>query len=118
IESMKSLSAFLIKDGKLTRLRDDAPLLDDACAANAPDLPYIHGYQEGALASFLPGRAPDAFADGSAKWVPPGAKLEFVIHYARIEGKDQSDRTSIGLFLLPKPPERVLRRMDLRNFFF
>jgi hypothetical protein len=117
IESMTSLTQFLVKDGKLTRLREDAPVWDDGCAVNTPDLPYIRGFQEGALASFLPGRSPDVFPEGSAKWVPPGSKLEFVIHYAQIEGAPQKDRTSIGLYLSPEPT-RVLRRMDLRNFFF
>src|SRR5712664_3079197 len=70
IESMTALSKFLIRDGKLTRIRADAPVVDDACAANVPDLPYLQGFQEGALASFLPGRAPDVFPDRSAKWVP------------------------------------------------
>jgi hypothetical protein len=82
IESMTSLSHFLIRDGKLTRISQDAPVVDNACAANAPDLPYLRGFQEGALASFLPGRPPDVFPPGSAKWIPPGSKLEFVIHYA------------------------------------
>ena len=118
IESMTSLNNFLIHDGKLTRIREDAPVVDNACAANVPDLPYLHGFQEGGLAAFLPGRPPDVFPEGSAKWVPPGAKLEFVIHYARIEGQPQTDRTSVGLYLAPGPPEKVLRRMDLRNFFF
>jgi Copper type II ascorbate-dependent monooxygenase, C-terminal domain len=118
IESMTALNQYLIHDGKLTRIRQDAPVLDNACAANAPDLPYIHGFQEGGLAAFLPGRPPDVFPEGSAKWVPPGAKLEFTIHYARIEGQPQTDRTRVGLYLAPGPPEKVLRRMDLRNFFF
>ncbi len=106
------------KVGKLTRIREDAPVVDNACAANVPDLPYLRGFQEGGLAAFLPGRPPDVFPEGSAKWVPPGAKLEFVIHYARIEGQPQTDRTSVGLYLAAGPPEKVLRRMDLRNFFF
>jgi hypothetical protein len=118
IQAMTSLDRFLEHDGKLTRVRVDAPVLDNACAADAPDLPYIHGFQEGALASYLPGRAPDVFADGTAKWVPPGAKFEFVIHYAKTSADKQTDRTSVGLYLAPAPPERVLRRMDLRNFFF
>jgi len=118
IESMTSLSNFLIRDGKLTRVRADAPVLDNACAADAPDLPYIRGFQEGALASFLPGRAPDVFPEGSAKWIPPGAKFEFVVHYAKTSRESQTDRTSVGLYLAPRPPETVLRRMDLRNFFF
>jgi hypothetical protein len=115
---MKGLSDYLVREGKLTRVRADAPVLDNACAADAPDLPYVHGFQEGALASFLPGRPPDVFAEGTAKWVPPGARLEFVVHYARISGAPQTDRTSVGFYLAPGPPERVLRRMDLRNFFF
>ena len=118
IESMTPLSAFLLREGKLTRIRDDAPVVDNGCAADAPNLPYLRGFQEGALASFLPGRPPDAFPEGSAKWVPPGVKLEFVVHYARISGKPQTDRTSVGFYLAPGPPAKVLRRLDLRNFFF
>src|SRR5262249_31618835 len=96
IESMTGLNQYLIHDGKLTRIRQDAPVVDDACAANVPDLPYLRGFQEGGLAAFLPGRPPDVFPDGSAKWIPPGAKFEFVIHYARIDGPPQTDRTSVG----------------------
>ena len=118
IESMTALNSFLIRDGKLTRVRMDAPVVDNACAADAPDLPYLHGFQDGALASFLPGRAPDVFPEGSAKWIPPRSKFEFVIHYAPTSGAPQADRTSVGLYLAPAPPERILRRMDLRNFFF
>lgn len=117
IQAMNSIGPYLQHDGNLTRIRMDAPVLDNACAADAPNLPYIHGFQEGALASYLPGRQPDVFADGSAKWVPPGTRLEFTIHYAKVR-ETQTDRTSVGLYLAPGPPERVLHRMDLRNFFF
>lgn len=116
-KNMPALSKFLIKEGKLSRIRMDAPVVNDACAASIPDLPFLKGSQEGALASFLPGRPPDVFPTGTAKWVPAGTKLEFVIHYARMEKKGHKDRTSVGLYFAPAPPERVLRRMDLRNFF-
>lgn len=118
IQSMNALAKYIERDGKLTRIRMDAPVLDDACAADAPDLPYIRGFQEGALASFLPGRQPDVFPDGSAKWIPPGTSLEFSIHYARTASAGETDRTSVGLYLAPAPPARTLHRMDLRNFFF
>jgi hypothetical protein len=117
IQAMNSIGPYLEHDGNLTRIRMDAPVLDNACAPDAPNLPYIHGFQEGALASYLPGRQPDMFADGSAKWIPAGTKLEFTIHYARVNEK-QRDRTSVGLYLAPGPPSRELHRMDLRNFFF
>lgn len=118
IQSMNILSPYLLTDGDLTRVRDDAPVLDNSCEADAPDLPYIHGFQEGALASYLPGRSPDVFPEGTAKWIAPGSKLEFVIHYARSKDDSQTDRTSVGLYLAAGAPERILRRMDLRNFFF
>jgi len=117
IQAMNSIDPYLERDGKLTRIRMDAPVLDNACAADAPNLPYIHGFQEGALASYLPGRQADVFADGSAKWIPPRTRLEFTIHYAKVR-EPQTDRTSVGLYLAPGPPAHVLHRMDLRNFFF
>src|ERR1700690_1150048 len=101
VESMTALNAFLIREGTLTRVRQDAPVVNDACAVDTANLPYLTGSQEGALASFLPGKAPDVFPDGSAKWIPPGAKFEFVIHYARTSGAPQTDRTSVGLYVVP-----------------
>lgn len=116
-KNMPSLQDYLLREGKLSRIRQDAPVLNDACQETLPNLPFLTGAQEGSLTAFLPGRQADAFPPGTAKWIPPGAKLEFVIHYARISGKPQTDRTSVGLYLADGPPQRVLRRMDLRNFF-
>ncbi|MBS1824158.1 MAG: alkyl hydroperoxide reductase [Acidobacteria bacterium] len=116
-KNIPSLQNYLLREGKLSRIRQDAPVLNDACQEKLPDLPYLTGDQEGSLTAFLPGRQPDVFPEGTAKWIPPGAKLEFVIHYAKISGKPQTDRTSVGFYLLDGPPRRVLRRMDLRNFF-
>lgn len=112
-----ALSKYLVREGKLTRIRADAPVWNDGCAQKLPDLPFLTGSQEGGLAAFLPGRPPDIFPEGTAKWIPAGAKLEFVIHYARISGPPQHDRTSVGFYLAPEPPRQALRRMDLRNFF-
>jgi hypothetical protein len=117
-EGMPDLERFLIRTGNMTQVKQDAPVVNDGCDPGAPNLPYLRGFQEGGLAAFLPGRPPDAFPEGTAKWVPAGAKLRFIIHYAKIEGQPQTDRTSIGLYLAPGKPRQVLRRMDLRNFFF
>ena len=69
----------------------------------------------------LPGKPPDdfdVFGDGStAKYIPAGAKLRFQIHYAKVDQAD-TDRTSVGLYLVTRPPEKPLRRVDLRNRFF
>jgi len=108
-----------IEDG-LSRVRDDAPVINDACNGDK-GLPNLAGFEEGSLATLLPGKPPDifdVFGDGStAKYIPPGAKLRFQIHYAKVAQAD-SDRTRIGLYLAPKPPEKPLKRVDLRNRFF
>lgn len=116
-KNMPTLGQFIEREGKLSRVRADAPVLNDACADPTPRLPFLTGFQEGGLTAFLPGRPPDVFPEGTAKWIPPAAKFEFVIHYARIQDNNQTDRTSVGLYFAPAPPDRPLRRMDLRNFF-
>ena len=115
-----ALGGFAEIEGGLTRVRDDAPVINDACAANA-NLPNLSGFEEGSLATMLPGKPPDnydVFGDGStAKFIPAGAKLRFQIHYAKVDTSD-TDRTKVGLYVVAKPPEKPLKRVDLRNRFF
>ncbi len=116
-KNMPSLGQYLVKEGKLTRIRMDAPSWNDACRADTPDLPFLRGSQEGALASYLPGKPADVFPMGTAKWIPPNSKLEFVLHYANIKERGETDRSMVGLYFAKEKPEQTLRRMDLRNFF-
>lgn len=105
-----------VKNG-LTRLRDDAPVVDDACAGDTRGLPNLDGFEEGSFTAMLPGKPPDVFGDNTAKWIPPGAKLRFQIHYAKVN-RPQTDRTSVGFYLASGPPENPMRRLDLRNRYF
>lgn len=119
-DRVPSLAGFADVEDGLTRVRDDAPVIDDACVAHT-DLPNLSGFEEGSLATMLPGKPPDnfdVFGDGStAKYIPAGAKLRFQIHYAKVADSD-TDRTRIGLYVVAKPPAQPLRRVDLRNRFF
>lgn len=114
------LGRFAEVENGLSRVRDDAPVVNDACTGGQ-DLPTMAGFEEGSLATLLPGKGPDVFdvfGDGStAKYIPPGAELRFQIHYAKV-GQPDTDRTSVGLYLAPKAPEKPLKRVDLRNRFF
>jgi len=105
-----------VKDG-LSRVRMDAPVVNDACAGESPELPNLRGFEEGSFAAMLPGKQPDVFGDSTPKWIPPGAKLRFQIHYAKID-KPQTDRTSVGFYLASGAPERPMHRLDLRNRYF
>jgi hypothetical protein len=118
--SSPTLADFMEVANGLARVRDDAPVIDDACRGDG-GLPTMAGFEEGSLATMLPGKGPDlydVFGDGStAKYVPAGAKLRFQIHYAKVDRAD-TDRTSVGLYLAAKPPANPLKRVDVRNRFF
>jgi hypothetical protein len=105
-----------VEDG-LSRMRMDAPVVNDACSDVPPDLQAMSGFEEGSFAAMLPGKPPDIFGDSTPKWIPAGAKLRFQVHYAKVE-KPQTDRTRVGFYLASKPPERPMRRLDLRNRYF
>ncbi|SPF50601.1 conserved exported hypothetical protein [Candidatus Sulfopaludibacter sp. SbA4] len=114
------LGDFLEVENGLSRVRNDAPVINDACAGDG-GLPNLAGFEEGSLATMLPGKPPDlydVFGDGStAKYLPAGARLRFQIHYAKVDQAD-TDRTRVGLYLAAKPPVNPLKRVDLRNRFF
>ena len=88
-------------------LRNDAPVVNDGCASDLPDLPQLRTLAgEGGTSVFgvsqLPGRGPEIFnvyGDGStAKFLPKGAKLRFAMHYANVPVM-MSDRTKGGAVL-------------------
>ena len=111
-------ASFMYREGKLGHMKPDAPVKDDGCVvADAGNYYGRRDGMNGILASYLPGKGPDAYPAGTAKLIPAGAKIRFQLHYSRT-GKDETDRTMLGLFFAPKPPERPLKRMDISNFLF
>lgn len=107
-------------EGKLTHIRPDAPVLDDGCLADDgaawPGRPPQGG--TGPIASYLPGKAPDAYPRGTAKLIPAGSVLRFQVHYSKTTGKTETDRTSVGLIFSDRPPDHPMRRIDISNYLF
>jgi hypothetical protein len=105
-------------------LKDSAPVVNDGCAANLPALPNMGtiAAEGGSFATYLPGKGPDIFdifGDGStAKWIPPGAKLSFSMHYAKVRQPLPPDRTRVGLYLAKSAPAQPVKRMDARDYYF
>ena len=84
-----------------------------------PTLPYLSGFQEGALASFLPGRPPDVFPEGIRE--VDSARREARVRDSlrqNLPGRHRPTAPAWDSTWRRGRPERVLRRMDLRNFFF
>jgi hypothetical protein len=61
----------------------------------------------------LPGKGPQSYPDGTARFLPKGARLRFDMHYTP-NGRSVVDRTRLGLVLAAGPPELVA---ESRNFW-
>ncbi|HZT31700.1 MAG TPA: thiol-disulfide isomerase [Bryobacteraceae bacterium] len=109
-----------IRQGTLSFIRPDAPVIDDGCAID--DNGAFPGSKQSDLgsliSSYLPGREPDVYPAGTARLIRAGAKLNFQIHYSRATGKTETDATSVGLIFAKEPPKQIARRIDLSNHMF
>ncbi|MEW6126974.1 MAG: cytochrome c [Acidobacteriota bacterium] len=122
-------------DGTLRRVKMDAPVNDDTCAAQ----PTAGGpgggsarrgagaaanpeAQEGALlAGYAPGKQPDVWPVGMAKRVPAGSYIMFQMHYSAFSGglnKAEKDRTKIGLKFAKEPPDKMMITAGVVNATF
>jgi hypothetical protein len=110
----------MVKQGTLEFIRPDAPVIDDGCLRD--DNGAFPGSKQNPLGSligsYLPGRGPDVYPEGTARKIPAGAKVSFQIHYSRTTGKPETDATSVGLIFAKMPPKQIARRIDLSNHMF
>jgi hypothetical protein len=110
----------MVKEGTLSWILPEAPVIDDGCAVD--DNGLLPGSKQGdlgnLLSSYLPGRAPDVYPEGTARLIKAGSSLNFQIHYSRATGKVEYDETSVGLVFAKAPPKTVARRIDLGNHMF
>ncbi len=108
-----------VKSDNLLVVRPEAPVINDGCAVddNAVFPGTVKSDLGSLLSSYLPGREPDVYPEGTARLVKAGSKLNFSIHYAR-SGKPETDITSVGLIFAKEPPRTIARRIDLSNHMF
>jgi hypothetical protein len=66
------------------------------------------------LAGWAPGDMPALYAPGTAKRIPAGSKLVFEVHYTP-NGTEHVDRSSVGVIVAKKPPEREVEMNILAN---
>jgi len=108
-----------IHEGTLSWIRPDAPVIDDGCAVD--DNGQLPGRVVGELSllsSYLPGRDPDVYPEGTARKIPAGATLDFQIHYSHATKKTEVDATSVGLIFAKEPPRQPSHRLDFGNHLF
>lgn len=66
------------------------------------------GFGAGMLVAYAPGDLGVSFPPGAAKKIPKGATIVFQMHYTPT-GKEEIDRTSIGLVLTREAPQHEVR---------
>jgi hypothetical protein len=66
------------------------------------------------LAGWAPGDMPAVYPNGVAKRVKAGSRLVFEVHYTP-DGKEQTDRSSIGVIFAKEPPEYAVETNILAN---
>src|SRR5262245_30697507 len=90
------------QEGFLRRTKMDAPVYDDGCslpnggqgnrrdgAGDEGDVRYLTGY--------APGMNQTMLKPGTVKKIPAGSKIVLQLHYSKIAGSIQTDRSSVGL---------------------
>lgn len=109
----------MVHQGTLAWIRPDAPVIDDGCVVD--DNGRIPGQTVGELSllsSYLPGRGPDVYPEGTARRIPAGATLDFQIHYSHATKKTEVDATAVGLIFAKEPPRQPSHRLDFGNHLF
>jgi hypothetical protein len=116
------------KQGSLSRVRMDAPVIDDG--ASAPNGGSLFNRRTGddtgagysaLLASYAPGKGPDVYPAGTAKRIPAGSTIVLQIHYSSFHGAietAQTDRTIVGLVFAKQPPSKRVVTFTVPNHFF
>ncbi len=112
--SLKSTPFY--RDGSLIRARAETPVYD-----NGAEIPErLRGFNnvDYFLAAYAPGHNPDIWEQGVAKKVVAGSTIRLQIHYSKVAGSAQKDRSMIGLVFAKEPPKQLLQTRAVSNVFF
>jgi hypothetical protein len=127
-EEMEKLRAKMEKEspryreGFLIRTKPDAPVFDDGCSAPNGGRLAREGGQDGEngqlLCGYAPGMNQAIWEPGTVKKIPAGSKIVFQMHYSKVAGSVQKDRSSIGLIFAKTQPEKLVRTYGISTSFF
>jgi hypothetical protein len=107
----------LYRDGFLIRTKPDQPVLDDLCGA--PVDKRRSALDNGNfVGAYAPGLNVDRFEPGLAKKVPAGSILRLQLHYSKVAGSVQKDRSMIGLVFAKEPPKQQIWTASVQNTWF
>ncbi len=105
------------RDGFLIRTKTDTPVYNDGSEV-PPGLRGFNNDVDDFLTAYAPGSAYGVWQPGTAKRIPAGAIIRFQVHYSKVAGSVQKDRSKIGLIFAKERPEKMLKTLGISNIFF
>ena len=104
------------RDGLLIRMKKDQPVYNDGSEipANLKGFNNVDDF----LTAYAPGSDYGEWQPGTAKKIPAGATIRFQVHYSKIAGSIQTDRSMVGMIFAKQPPERLMKTRAVSNVFF
>ncbi|HSO76605.1 MAG TPA: hypothetical protein VLU47_17360, partial [Blastocatellia bacterium] len=104
------------RDGHLIRMKADQPVYNDASEIPA----NLRGYNniDDFLTAYAPGSNYGEWHPGTAKRVPAGATIRFQVHYSKVAGSIQKDRSMVGMIFSRQPPDKLMKTRAVSNIFF
>jgi hypothetical protein len=104
------------RDGLLIRMKADEPVYNDA--TQIPEKLRPFNQVDDFLTAYAPGSNYGVWAPGTVKKIPKGAIIRFQIHYSKVAGTAEKDRSMIGLVFAKEPPKNELKTRAVANMFF
>ncbi|HET9529536.1 MAG TPA: cytochrome c, partial [Blastocatellia bacterium] len=112
--SLKSTPFY--RDGFLIRMREGQPVYNDG--AEVPENLRPFNTVDDFLTAYAPGSNYGVWKPGTAKRIPAGSIIRFQVHYSKVAGKVEKDRSMVGLVFAKEPPSSLMRTRAVANVFF
>ena len=112
------------QEGFLRRVKADAPIHDNGCETPSGGLGVKRDgtgqdSQRPRLAGYAPGSSrEDVFDPNVGIRIPAGAKIQLEVHYSKVAGAAQTDRSSVGIIFAKEPPKQLIVSRAIGNTYF
>ncbi len=114
----------LYQDGFLLRTKADVLVQNDGCQLPNGGTGQDRQAKDDRvgnmlwLGAYAPGTPPIRLPQGAATRVPAGSRIVFQMHYSKVAGSVQKDRSSIGLVFAKQQPEKEVLVRAVSNGYF
>ncbi len=123
LRAQREQESIRYQDGFLRRVKADSPVHDDGCQLPNGGTGWSRdGSQReplmGVLAVYVPGREVNIWEPGTVKRIPAGSQIVLQVHYSKVAGSIQKDRSRVGLIFAKEQPSRLNTAEMIFNAYF